>query len=111
MHAESTTMACMAALLSRANRVRTRMRRMKFVHKDQEPHFREYLVILVIATAGTLLASGLVESYVAYREHMVARARWQRESARSTAATVQSYFDQVVRQIRWTNPLPPPGTA
>jgi two-component system, NtrC family, sensor kinase len=84
---------------------------MKFLHEDQQPHFREYLVILVIAVAGTLLVSGLVEGYVAYREHRVALARLQRESARSTATTVQSYFDQVVRQIRWTNPLPLPGTA
>jgi hypothetical protein len=84
---------------------------MRFLDEHQARVFRRYLVSLVLAVGGALLASGLVEGYAAYQQHTIALARLQRETARSTAGTVGYFVTTIVRQIQWSQSFVPPGMA
>src|SRR5439155_2588461 len=69
---------------------------------------RKYLVTFAALVGVALLVSGLVESYLSYRERSASLAQLQREKAASAATAIQGFIIQIEDQLVAANP---PGLA
>ena len=70
---------------------------------------RKYALVVVALVGGALVASGLVQSYVAYRDSKAALGRLQREKATTAAVRIAAFVGETERQVRAA--LPPPGVG
>jgi signal transduction histidine kinase/CheY-like chemotaxis protein len=70
---------------------------------------RKYALVVVALVGVALLTSGLVQSYVAYRDSKTALGRLQREKATTAAARIAAFVNETERQVR--SALPPAGVG
>ncbi len=68
--------------------------------------FRKYVSLFVLAVSATLLASGLVEVWTSYNDHMASLIRIQREQAVSASEKIGQFVTEIEAQIGWTTQLP-----
>jgi signal transduction histidine kinase/CheY-like chemotaxis protein len=68
--------------------------------------FRKYVLLFVLAVGATLLASGLVEVWTSYKDHMASLVRIQREQAVAAAGKIAQFIAEIEAQIGWTTQLP-----
>jgi signal transduction histidine kinase len=59
------------------------------------------VVFFVVLVSAALLASGLVELYFTYQENKAALLNLQREKARAAASRIESYVQEIERQLGW----------
>ncbi len=64
--------------------------------------FRKYVVVLVALVGGVLVASGLVELYLAYQETQRAVVSVEREKAVAAAERIEQFIKEIERHIRGT---------
>src|SRR3954452_10114083 len=69
---------------------------------------RKYSLVLASLVCGALLVSELAEICFSYFETQAAMVATQNEQAAHAAISIQSFLEEVVRQIEWTMP---PGRA
>jgi signal transduction histidine kinase/CheY-like chemotaxis protein len=68
--------------------------------------FRKYVLLFVMAVGTALLASGLVEVWTSYQDHMASLIRIQREQAEAVAGKIGQFIIEIEAQIGWTSQLP-----
>jgi signal transduction histidine kinase/CheY-like chemotaxis protein len=68
--------------------------------------FRKYVSLFVLAVGTTLLASGLVEVWTSYNDHMASLIRIQREQAVAVSGKIGQFVLEIEAQIGWTTQLP-----
>jgi signal transduction histidine kinase/CheY-like chemotaxis protein len=68
--------------------------------------FRKYVSLFVLAVGVALLASGLVEVWTSYKDHMASLIRIQREQADAVAGKIGQFILEIEAQIGWTTQLP-----
>ncbi len=64
--------------------------------------FRKYVVVLVALVGGVLIASGLVELYLAYKETKRAVISVEREKAVAAAERIEQFIKEIERHIKGT---------
>ena len=64
--------------------------------------FRKYVVVLVALVGGVLIASGVVELYLAYQETKRAVVSVEREKAVAAAERIEQFIKEIERHIRGT---------
>jgi signal transduction histidine kinase/DNA-binding response OmpR family regulator len=64
--------------------------------------FRKYVVVLVALVGGVLIASGVVELYLAYKETKRAVVSVEREKAVAAAERIEQFIKEIERHIRGT---------
>src|SRR5687767_6556489 len=70
--------------------------------------FHKYVVYLVALVTTALIVSGLVGLYFTYDESKTARLNLQREKAEAAASRIESYIQEIERQLGWVR-LPQVG--
>jgi signal transduction histidine kinase/AmiR/NasT family two-component response regulator len=70
---------------------------------------RKYALFVVALVGVALVASGLVQSYVAYQDSKTALGRIQREKAATAAARIAAFVNETERQVE--SVLPPIGVG
>jgi signal transduction histidine kinase/CheY-like chemotaxis protein len=68
--------------------------------------FRKYVSLFILAVSATLLASGLVEVWTSYNDHMASLIRIQREQAVAVSGKIGQFVTEIEAQIGWTTQLP-----
>src|SRR5437016_1431525 len=71
--------------------------------------FRRYVAITTALVTGAVLASALVQGYVAYQERQAALLGLQQKQATVAAVEISRFIQDTESQLRWA--FPPPGTA
>ncbi len=61
--------------------------------------FRKYVIIVVGVVTGTVVTSGAVEAYFAFRDNKAALVQIQREKASSAAAAIEQFIGEVERDV------------
>ena len=61
----------------------------------QGPLFRKYVLVFVAVIGGMLIARGLIELYISYRDNKASLVRLQREKAAAAALRIE----HVIREI------------
>jgi signal transduction histidine kinase/CheY-like chemotaxis protein len=69
---------------------------------------RKYSLVLASLVCGALLVSQIAEIYFSYLENHAALVATQGEQAARAATNIQSFLEEITRQIEWTMP---PGRA
>jgi signal transduction histidine kinase len=68
--------------------------------------FRKYVTLFVVAVGAALLASGVMEFWISYRDHTASLVRIQREQATAAADKIDQFIQEIQAQIGWTTLLP-----
>ena len=68
--------------------------------------FRKYVTLFILAVGGALLASGVIEMWISYRDHTASLVRIQREQADAAADKIGQFIREIQAQIGWTTLLP-----
>ena len=69
--------------------------------------FSKYVVYFVALVSTALIVSGLVGLHFTYQESKAARLALQREKAEAAASRIQTYIQEIERQIGWMRLAPP----
>jgi len=72
--------------------------------------FRKYVAYFFALVSAALIVSGIVGLHYAYAESKAQRLSLQQEKARGAAARIESYIQEIERQLGWMR-LPDMGTA
>jgi methyl-accepting chemotaxis protein len=64
--------------------------------------FRKYTILFVGLVSGSLLASGVVETYFSFEENKGMLVRIQREKAVAAATVIRQFVREIENQIAWT---------
>ena len=72
----------------------------------RRPLFRKYFVVLFTAVVVPLTASGASEAWFGYHDQRANLSLRLRAEARTAAARIQAFLDQVRSQMEWTVQLP-----
>ena len=67
--------------------------------------FRKYVTLFVLAVGATLLASGVMEIWISYRDHTASLVRIQHEQAEAAASKIDQFIREIQAQIGWTTLL------
>jgi adenylate cyclase len=65
--------------------------------------FWKFVVLFVVLVGSATLVTGGSEIYFAYEENKAKLIELQREKALATAATIERFFRDIERQMRWVN--------
>ncbi len=68
--------------------------------------FDKYVALFVAVVAVALLANGVFEGFVYYRENRASLLRIQREQAEAVAAKISQFIKEIESQLGWTTQLP-----
>jgi len=63
--------------------------------------FRRYFVLILVLVSGALIVSGAIGVYFSYQENKAALASLQREKAVAAAARIESFIEQIERQLAY----------
>jgi len=63
--------------------------------------FRKYVIVLIAFIGGMLIARGMMELYMSYRDNKAAMLRLQREKATGAALRIEHFIRQIEWQVRW----------
>jgi GAF domain-containing protein len=63
---------------------------------------RKFVLLFVALVGGALLTGGMLELWFSYQENKAALARFQQEKALGAAARIDSFVEDITRQIGWT---------
>jgi signal transduction histidine kinase/CheY-like chemotaxis protein len=68
--------------------------------------FRKYVALFMTVVSVALLANGLFQTWVFYREHRASLIRIQRDEAESAALKIDQFVKEIEAQLGWTVQLP-----
>ena len=69
----------------------------------RSPIFRKYVLVFVAVIGGMLIARGLIELYISYRDNKAALVRLQREKAAAAALRIEHFIREIEAQIGWAS--------
>jgi signal transduction histidine kinase len=69
----------------------------------RSPIFRKYVFVFVAVIGGMLIARGLIELYISYRDNKAALVRLQREKAVAAAIRIEHFIRGIEAQIGWAS--------
>jgi signal transduction histidine kinase len=72
--------------------------------------YRKYVVYFVALMSTALIVSGLAGLHFTYEESKAGRLNLQREKAEAAASRIQSYVQEIERQLGWMRLAPAPNT-
>src|SRR5437868_11281033 len=75
-------------------------------NRPRRPLFQKYLAALFIAVVVPLLANGASEAWFGYRDQRQTLSQRLHAEARSAAAKIEGFLDDITDQLRWTVQLP-----
>jgi signal transduction histidine kinase/CheY-like chemotaxis protein len=68
--------------------------------------FRKYVTLFVLAVGTALLASGVIATWISYRDHTASLVRIQHQQAEAAAGKIGQFIRDIQAQIGWTTQLP-----
>jgi hypothetical protein len=69
----------------------------------RSPLFRKYVLVFVAVIGGMLIARGLIELYISYRDNKASLVRLQREKAAAAAVRIEHFIREIEGQIGWAS--------
>lgn len=69
----------------------------------QGPLFRKYVFVFVAVIGGMMIARGLIELYISYRDNKASLVRLQREKAAAAAVRIEHFIREIEGQIGWAS--------
>jgi adenylate cyclase len=74
--------------------------------RPRRPLFQKYFAALFIAVVVPLLANGVSEAWLGYRDQRVMLSQRLRAEAHSAGSKIQGFLDDITAQLQWTVQLP-----
>ena len=71
----------------------------------QGPLFWKYFILFVALMSTALLASGLIDIWLTYRDHRVVLIRIQKEQAGAAASKITQFIKEIEGQVGWMTHL------